>query len=196
MIKIKFGIFGITTLLFLSFVCPQDSKLVEKTSYSICYSEKYKNPLRAEYKLYKPFHSTNRDGMNFKKEDGIATATNKDFENNPYDKGHLVPAEDFSNDSLKMLETFSYTNCAVQHYKLNRGTWKILESQVRNWAQKDSLLIIVEVVFNKNPIQLPTGAFIPNKFKKTIIFLTTREKRSFIFPNEQCDNNIYFYELE
>ncbi len=172
----------------------KDTKIVDKGFYVIVYSEFYKNPLRAEYKLYKPYHVVDRKGMSFKSEKGLKTATNKDFESNSFDKGHCIDAESFSSDENKMRATFSYANCAVQHFQLNRGAWRLLEDKVRKIAQDDSLLIIVEVIFDKNSKQLPTGAYIPSLFKKTIIYLSTGKTREFIFPNQQCENNIYLYE--
>lgn len=50
------------------------------------------------------------------------------------DKGHLVPADDATNDQ-EMLDTFNMTNMTPQDPKLNRGPWKTLEGQTRKYVE-------------------------------------------------------------
>ncbi len=102
---------------------------------------------------------------------------------NEWDKGHMAPAADFCYSREAMLATFSYANCALQHYKLNRGVWKELEAMERVWAQKDSMIIHIDVIFDANPKKTPGGAAIPATFRKTIIFYSTGKKLVYEFPN-------------
>jgi endonuclease G len=53
-----------------------------------------------------------------------------EYLNSGYDKGHMVPADDATNQ-VEMLDTFLMTNMTPQHPKLNRGSWKKLEALVR-----------------------------------------------------------------
>lgn len=170
--------------------CPKNTIFVDKKIYQVCYSEKFKNPVKVSYKIYKPKsdRSVSREGLDFYKEDGIVTATDKDYMYNVYDKGHLAPAETFSNSNENIKLTFSYLNCAVQNQYLNRGVWKALEKYERDYAFRDSLFVINEVIFEKNKVtgeysRLKTGAYIPDYFVKTIINLRTKTKRVFKFPN-------------
>jgi DNA/RNA endonuclease G (NUC1) len=59
-----------------------------------------------------------------------------------YDRGHLANAEDFAYSKNSLISTFYYINCVPQNTKLNRGSWKKIESDIRKLSQTDSLLII------------------------------------------------------
>ncbi len=102
---------------------------------------------------------------------------------NEWDKGHMAPAADFCYSRDAMWATFSYTNCALQHYKLNRGVWKQLETAERDWAKKDSIIVHIDVLFDPNSKPLPSGATIPKSFRKTITFYSTGKKLVYEFPN-------------
>lgn len=170
-------------------------KEIDKKIYKVCYSEFFKNPLKVTYKLYKPKHNADRTGLNFTAEPGVITATNKDFQSNAYDKGHMCPAEDFSDSEEHLKLTFSYVNCAVQHFKLNRGLWKVLEMREREFAQEDSVMVINEVIFEKPYKKLATGAYVPSKFRKTIILIKQNSKEVYEFPNDETTHSIYDYKL-
>jgi len=183
--------------------CPDGTIYIDKKIYQVCYSEKFKNPIIVSYKLYKPKSNPNvsRDGLDFYKENGIITATNKDYEDNVYDKGHLAPAETFSSSNENIKKTFSYVNCAVQHYKLNRGIWKALEKYERDYAFSDSIEVVNEVVFIKNKLtgdynKLKTGAYIPDYFVKSIKNLRTGSIRIFKFPNKMPKEGSRYTEYE
>lgn len=189
----------IILILFFSFAFGQKEgtyKLIDKKIYTVIYSEFFRSPITVTYKLYKPVHAAERTGMNFVAEKGLITATNKDFESNPYDKGHLAPAEDFADSEEHMKATFTYANCAVQHNKLNRGLWKVLEMKEREYAQSDSVKVINEVLFKIPYKKLSTGTYIPSGFRKTIIFLSTQKKLVYEFPNSETTHSIFDYEVK
>jgi DNA/RNA endonuclease G (NUC1) len=167
---------------------------IDKGIYQVEYSEFFKNPLKVTYKIYnfKNNSDVERKGS-FYKEEGIITANAKDFESNVYDKGHLAPAETFSNTHENMKKTFSYVNCALQHYRLNRGLWKILEQLERKISLSDSIKIINTVIFEKPYKQLVTGAYVPSKFRKEIIMLSTNKRMIYEFPNDETTHSIYDY---
>lgn len=171
-----------------------DVKIINKGIYISYYSEHYENPIKVVYKLYKPHHIESRKGMNFYSELGIHTADNNDYVNNVYDHGHLAPAEDFSDHDMN--KTFSYINCAVQHSNLNQGVWEQLEAQERIYAQADSLLVTCDIILSKKSKQLPTGAYIPDKFRKTIVWLTTKKKTVYEFPNKVCPGKYSQYKIK
>lgn len=177
--------------------CPKNTVFVDMTYFKVCYSEVYKNPITVTYTLYKPKSVVERGSMDFHKEEGITTASNLDYSDNVYDKGHLAAAETFSGSKESLFASFSYVNCSVQHYKLNRGVWKSLEEHERQWAQQDSLFVIVRVVFNKPLHPMKSGAYIPDYFEKTIYNLRTKVKRTFRFPNvEPVSKDYTYYEVK
>ena len=184
----------ILILLAISFAgMSQNGLLVDKKVYSVVYSQKLKSPLTVSYKLYKPKSLVKRTGS-FYLEKGVITATDADFKDNVYDKGHLAAAETFSDTEEHMHLTFSYLNCAVQHYQLNRGVWKSLEEHERQWAYTDSLFVTNRVIFDQPLHPMASGAFIPDYFEKEIRFLSTGIIRLYRFPNvEPISKDIDYY---
>ena len=174
------------------------NKTIDKGIYISTYSETLRNPVKVTYSVYK-FQGNDtitRTGMNFYSEPGIITASSKDFVGNNYDKGHLAPAETFSQSKERMKLTFSYVNCAVQHYQLNRGLWSKLENQERKWSQSDSLIVTVNIKFDKPAKKLPTGTAIPSEFVKTIKFYYTKKTKRYKFPNNECKGELSQYEVK
>ena len=82
--------------------------------FEIVYSEKLQQPKFIRYTVQCPNGTANRKGMDFYICDSILTSDNKDYENNPYDKGHLAPAADFNCDRDMLFKTFTYLNCSLQ----------------------------------------------------------------------------------
>jgi len=108
--------------------------------YKSYFNYKLKQPVAVTYTLYKGGGTAKRDNDHFT--GTRLTLHDKDYVHSGYDRGHLVPAEDFAyNDSLQKL-TFSYYNCVPQNPKLNRGKWKKYETKVRKLSQKDTLFVI------------------------------------------------------
>lgn len=171
-------------ILLLPFVAfAQPDVKVNKKYYQVNYSQKYKQPVAVDYGIRTRECNATRAGMDFFAEKGIITSSNVDYANNEWDKGHMAPAADFCFSKEAMLATFSYTNCALQHYKLNRGVWKELEAAEREWAKKDSIIIHIDIIFGKKPAKTPGGAMIPESFRKTITFYSTKKKLVYEFPN-------------
>jgi len=186
----------ILTIILLSNVClSQRDTTIDKGIYKVTYSQKLMNPLKVSYTLSKQVHNCDRDGLSFYKESGIITSSDKDYKSNNYDKGHMAPAEAFSQSCVDIKKTFSYLNCSVQHYKLNRGVWKILELKERQWSDSTKVSVIIEVIFDKDPKHTSGGAAIPSFYKKTILF-GGGNSYTFMFPNKECTNNIFDYKVK
>jgi endonuclease G len=172
------------TLLFVTIIAnAQKTVTIDKKYYQVIYSETLKQPIAVDYGIRTKTCNATRAGMDFFAEKGVITSSNADYANNDWDKGHLAPAADFCFSRDAMLSTFSYANCALQHYKLNRGVWKELEALEREWAKTDSIIIHIDVIFSKSPTRTPTGASIPAAFRKTITFYSTKKKLVYEFPN-------------
>jgi endonuclease G len=176
-------LFLLLTLSCSLFVYSQNDTIIKRDIYTVNYSQKLKQPLWLEYGFRNRTCNTTRTGLDFYTEKGVITSTNEDYANNDYDKGHMAPAADFCKDKQSMYLTFSYLNCALQHYKLNRGVWKELESMEREWAKTDSLVIKIEVIFDPKPKKTNGGASIPKSFRKTILFYNSKKKLVYEFPN-------------
>jgi len=114
--------------------------------------------------------------------DSVKTSDAKDYENNVWDKGHCAPAADFNCTRETLWQTFSYLNCILQHEKLNRGAWRLLEAYERELAKQGKVEVEIRVIYGPKAIKLPTSATVPTAFYKTIKF--GNKKEVYYFANE------------
>ena len=120
----------------------------------------------------------------------------KDYTNNPgkYDRGHMAPAADMKWSKTVMEQSFYFTNICPQAPGLNRGAWKDLEEEIREWAIRDSALVIIcGPLFTKEPIKyIPeTHVAIPDAYFKVVCSPYTEEVRAiaFVFPNNKASKH-------
>ena len=161
----------------------RDSVLIKTDIYEVIYSEKLESPRWVQYTVLCPNGTASRSGMDFYTNDSVKTSSNEDYVKNEWDKGHMAPAADFNCDKEMLHKTFSYLNCALQNQYLNRGVWRMLEMQEREWAKKETTTVTINLVFDKTSYTLPTGATVPNGFLKTICLEKSGKKIKFYFPN-------------
>ncbi len=140
--------------------------------------------------------NVNRGSMDFYTEKGIRTSDHEDYKGNVWDKGHLAPAATFSDNMENLKQTFSYLNSALQHQDLNRGEWRILEEQERNWDDKENLMVKVDLIFDKNSQILPTGATVPSFFVKHIHFEKTDVWKCYKFINAKPTKRWFDHEIK
>ena len=180
------------TLLFLTtslFSQLRDSVYVTTSIFNVVYSEKLQQPKWVEYKVLCTDGTISRKGLDFYPVKGIVTSTNEDYENNVYDKGHLAPAADFNCDKENLKQSFSYLNCTLQHEKLNRGTWRLLEAHERELAKTNTVSVQIRMNYSKNSKVLSTGATVPDSFTKIITYGNKKEK--YFFKNEEPKSSDY-----
>jgi len=110
-----------------------------------------------------------------------------DYAKSGYDKGHMVPDADLSWSKITSLESFLMSNMSPQLPNLNRGVWKLLESQTRAWAwsRKHALTI-----YSGNIYKLGTSktigenkVVVPDALYKIVIDDVSGEVLAFHFPN-------------
>ena len=161
----------------------RDSIYVKTDIYEVMYSEKLEQPLWVKYQVLCTGIGASRKGMDFYIDKKIHTSDAKDYAFNVYDKGHCAPAADFNCNKEMLFKTFSYLNCTLQHEKLNRVHWRLLEDYERLLAYTEGPVYVeIRMVFDINPRRVPTGAAIPTAFYKII---KTRSKTlKFFFKNE------------
>jgi endonuclease G len=179
-------------LLTLGFILPlfvygqktlRDSIYVKTDMFELVYSEKLQQPKFIRYTVQCPNGAAPRKGMDFYVCDSILTSDDKDYANNPYDKGHLAPAADFNCTSEMLFKTFTYLNCSLQQENLNRTTWRLLEVRERDLSKTQKVVVEIRCVYSPKSIVLPTGATIPDAYYKTIKYGKTTEV--YYFKNEK-----------
>jgi endonuclease G len=116
------------------------------------------------------------------------SASLEDYKKSGYDRGHLAPAADMKWSAEAMRESFYLSNMSPQDKSFNRGIWKKLEEQTRNWAiENKAVYITTGPILEKGlstigPNQIP----IPKAFYKVILDYTQPEVKAigFIIPNQ------------
>jgi endonuclease G len=109
-----------------------------------------------------------------------------DYAGNPFDRGHLVPAGDCTQNAEVMSESFFLTNMVPQVPNHNRGIWKQLETCVRNWVVDEGkdLYVISGTIYNKEYKSIGTNKVgIPDYMWKIVIDKKSNKSISFLFPN-------------
>lgn len=111
--------------------------VVKHTYYSLEYSETHEQALWVYYTLTPNYiNGTAKRKDNFKSDPRIATgsAALSDYKGSGYDRGHLCPAAAMKINQSAMDDSFYMSNMSPQEPSFNRGRWKQLEEQVRNWV--------------------------------------------------------------
>jgi len=122
------------------------------------------------------------------------SASLSDYKGSGYDRGHLAPAADFKWSSTAMSESFFMSNMSPQKPGFNRGIWKKLESNVRNWASDNGEIYVVT-----GPIL--TGSYssigsnqvsIPDYYYKVILDYKEPEIKGigFILPHQKSSSSL------
>jgi endonuclease G len=183
----KFNLFLVGLLLFTGTLFGQvkrDSVLVKTPIFTVMYSETLEQPLWVRYTARPIKKVADRKGLDFYTEKEYHTSDNGDYVANVWDKGHMAPAAHFTDSKENLKQTFTYLNSALQHERLNRGEWRLLEAQERVWADTEVLEVYIRAIFSEKSQKLPSGAVVPDGFYKEIRFTKSGKVMCFYFPNQ------------
>jgi endonuclease G len=165
--------------------------IIDHIGYSLVFNEKYKQAKWVAYELTVAETEKVAERSNaFKPDPTIPQLTNqaRDYTGSGYDRGHLAPAADQSWSYQAMQESFYYSNMSPQLPGFNRGIWKNLEEQVRQWARdNEAMYIVTGPVLKDNLSTLGESSIaIPKYYYKVILDYKEPELKGigFIMPNE------------
>lgn len=159
------------------------------TGFTLLYNEKYEQASWVAYELTeertkKAFERSNQFLEDPKVKSG--SATDKDYAGSGYDRGHLAPAADMSWSELTMKESFYYSNMSPQVPSFNRGVWKRLEEQVRDWAIEYKQLFVVTGPVLKDTIYKTIGenhVAVPLMYYKVLLDTINQKGIGFFMAN-------------
>jgi len=169
---------------------PQD-ELITHIGYSLSYNREYHIANWVAYKL-----TAEQTAPVVKRNDHFipdplvrsVSASNADYKGSGYDKGHLAPSADMCYSYKTMAQSFYLSNIAPQQPGFNRGIWKKLEEQVRQWAAEEkSIYVVTGTILTKGlPVIGYNRIAVPRYFYKVILDYTEPVIKSigFIMPNE------------
>lgn len=111
----------------------------------------------------------------------------KDYAGHPYDRGHLAPAGNNTQNDKVMSESFLLSNMVPQVPNHNRGIWKSLETHVRDWVYEGKdLYVISGTIYSKTSKTIGDNKVgVPDKLFKVIIDKANNKAISFILPNKE-----------
>ena len=130
---------------------------------------------------------------------GTGSAELKDYRRSGFDRGHLAPAGDMKWSELAMSESFLLSNMSPQVPSFNRGIWKKLEEQVRDWAvEKERLYVITGPVLSS--IDSTIGANevgVPDAYIKVLVDLSPPEHSfiAFLLPNSRSSEELIEFSI-
>ena len=127
--------------------------------------------------------------------DGCADSS--DYRNSGYDRGHMAPAADMKWSKEAMEESFLMTNICPQVKSLNSGIWHRLEQRVREWAARDSSIIVVcgPIFTPGKPVEQigEIGVAVPHRFFKALYAPGRNIGIAFIFDNDKVKGELRKY---
>lgn len=166
--------------------------IIEHTGFRLVYSEKHEQAKWVAYEFTKAENIKKVDRTDdFRPDPKVLTgsATSTDYKGSGFDRGHLAPAGDLSWSAEAMSCSFFYSNMSPQTPSFNRGIWKKLEEQVRDWAKSyDTIYVVTGPVLEDS---LPTigenMVSIPKYYYKVILEYKSNSTKAigFILPNEK-----------
>jgi len=173
-------------------------QIIKHTFYWLSYSEEHEQAEWVSYCITPEFLKGSRPRSNDFRPDPLVwsvSANFKDYFLSGYDRGHLVPAGDMVYSTKSMSESFYYSNISPQTPSFNRGTWKKLESQVRDWGKSAEVIVVTGGVLTDDDIKKigPNGVSVPKEFFKIIYDREKNEMIGFLMPNEKINEDLSFF---
>lgn len=126
--------------------------------------------------------------------------TTDDYRHSGFDRGHLCPAADQKWSEQAMEDCFFLTNIAPQNNSLNTGAWNTLEGKERQWARRDSaIMIIAGPIYEATDTQRigANGVRVPGAFFKVLAapYATPPRGIAFVYPNMASPGNMENYSM-
>lgn len=125
------------------------------------------------------------------------TAELADYKNSGYDRGHMIPAADVKWNLEAMRASHLLTNICPQDHKLNAGAWATLEGNCRQWARRDSAIIIIcgPVLSDYMPRSIGVDGRkipVPERFFKVVLspYVNPPQGIGFIMANTSVDGGV------
>ncbi len=178
----------------------QKDQIIRHTAYTLKYNEKYEQAEWLAYRLTaNDLAGKTKRKNSFKYDTAVKTwsATPEDYRKSGYDRGHLAPAADMKRSKKAMRESFLMSNISPQDPNFNKGIWKKLEEQVRDWVGKNGELYIVTAGILQGKMKTigKNRVAVPNYFYKALLDYKKPELKAiaFVIQNKSSKEPLYRY---
>ena len=179
-------------------------QILKRKGYTVSYNSETKNPNWVAWHLTKShtYGSFQRHQEVFTEDTDVKAprATDSDYYNSRYDRGHMCPAGDNKWDKQAMMESFLFTNVCPQNHGLNKYEWNHLEIVCRDWAKTYGAVdIVCGPIYSSKADRYRVGkssqnaqktigrnkVWVPDAFFKVVLCRQGRPKAiGFIYRNE------------
>ena len=168
-------------------------QILHRKGYTVSYNSATRNPNWVAWHLTKShtYGSNQRSGEVFTEDVSVSKprATDADYYNSRYDRGHMCPAGDNKWDKEAMAQSFLFTNVCPQNHGLNKYEWNDLEMLCRDWAREYGAIdIVCGPVYSSSDQQKTIGknrVWVPDAFFKVVLCRQGKAKAiGFLYRNE------------
>ena len=179
-------------------------QILRRKGYTVSYNSETRNPNWVAWHLTKShtYGSFQRHHEVFTEDTDVKAprATDSDYYNSRYDRGHMCPAGDNKWDKQAMMESFLFTNVCPQNHGLNKYEWNRLEIVCRDWAKTYGAVdIVCGPIYSSKADRYRVGkssqnaqktigrnkVWVPDAFFKVVLCRQGRPKAiGFIYRNE------------
>lgn len=179
-------------------------QILHRKGYTTSYNSETRNPNWVAWHLTKDhtYGSYQRSQEVFAEDEAVRSprATDNDYYNSRYDRGHMCPAGDNKWDRQAMTESFLFTNVCPQNHGLNKYEWNDLEILCRDWAREYGAVdIVCGPLYSSAGERFRVGGgsqieqktigrnkvWVPNAFFKVVLCRQGRPKAiGFVYRNE------------
>lgn len=166
--------------------------LLHYPGFTVSFSPEHSQPRWVAWELTRQeaqSNATSRKGSSFRPDDKVKGCPQlADYRNSGFEKGHMCPAGDMKWSQQAMDACFMLTNVCPQVHALNNGAWRSLEEKCREWAIRDSAIIIICGPILTDPDARAIGpgqVTVPRRFFKAVLapFANPPRGIAFIMPN-------------
>ena len=169
--------------------------IINHTFYMLSYSEQNEQAIWVAYELTKKEAAGGVERADNFRPDPLVTTSSaqlSDYTGSGYDRGHLAPAGDMAFSEESMSNSFYMSNMSPQDPGFNRGIWKTLESQVRNWASSDGpIFVVTGPIFRGNLGKIGANEVtVPGYYYKALMkgYPDSIQMIAFVLPNRSSSN--------
>lgn len=150
--------------------------LLVKPGFVVSYNGARKNPNWVAWELNSSYRGSVQRQSDFRVDPAlpgsVPQATNADFEQSGYDRGHNCPSADRNRTTVANSETFLLTNITPQTAANNRGPWERLESYSRSLLSGGrQLFLATGGVYGASPPEIGDGVAVPEATWKVVVVL-------------------------
>lgn len=173
-----------------------DSQILSYPGFTVSFNSSHHQPNYVSWELTgEETRGTEPRYNNFAQDPDVsACASLSDYRGSGFDRGHMAPAGDMKWSPEAMEACFLLTNICPQDGSLNSGSWKKLEEKCRQWAVRDSALVIVcgPILSDKLTRSIGDGVSVPERFFKVILAPYANPPRAigFIMPNGKVEGGM------